>query len=244
MSAVRQVAFIGGGMMAEALIQGILRADLFAPEELIVSDIDPKRRSFLADALHVAAIPDNRQAVAGARRILLAVKPQVMTAVIRDIGGIVLADQLVISIAAGIPTAAIESGMAEAVPVVRVMPNTPALVGAGASALCRGKFATESDLEDVRRIFEAVGRTVTVEEKLMDAVTGLSGSGPAYIYILIEALADGGVRAGLPRAIALELAAQTVAGAAKMVLESGKHPGELKDMVASPGGTTIAGIGA
>lgn len=230
--------------MAEALIRGALGAGLFAPEEIVASDIDHGRRSFLSDALHIAATAENREAVAGAEFVLLAVKPQVMPLALRDIGSLLTSEQLVISIAAGISTAAIEAGIQAPVPVVRVMPNTPALIGAGASALCRGTHASEDHLSQARSIFEAVGRAVVVEEKLMDAVTGLSGSGPAYIYILIEALSDGGVKAGLPRAIATDLAAQTVLGAARMVLESGKHPGQLKDMVASPGGTTIAGIAA
>jgi len=181
--------------------------------------------------------------VAKADLVLLAVKPQMMGQVLQGLAQAV-EKQLVISIAAGIPTYYIETRFPRPVRVVRVMPNTPALVLEGASALCAGAHATADDLALARTIFEAVGRAVVLDETAMDAVTGLSGSGPAYIFVVIEALADAGVRVGLSRDVAQLLAAQTVLGSARMVLETGKHPAVLKDMVASPGGTTIAGLHA
>ncbi|RPJ52914.1 MAG: pyrroline-5-carboxylate reductase, partial [Acidobacteria bacterium] len=173
---------------------------------------------------------------------LLAVKPQVLHDALGDLAAVLTPAQLLVSIVAGAPTATIEAACAAAVPVVRVMPNTPALVLQGMSALAAGRHASPDHVRTARRLFDAVGRTVVVPEHLLDAVTGLSGSGPAYVFLAIEALADGGVKAGLPRDVAQMLAAQTVRGAAAMVLETGRHPGELKDMVASPAGTTIAGL--
>jgi pyrroline-5-carboxylate reductase len=180
----------------------------------------------------------------GAAVIVLAVKPQVLTSALQPLREGIGPSQMVLSIAAGVSTARIEECFAKDIPVVRVMPNTPALVGAAASAICLGRFANQTHRAQAHRIFDAVGLAVDVEEKLLDAVTGLSGSGPAYVYVFIEALSDAGVRAGLPRDVATRLAAQTVLGSARMVLETGTHPGVLKDMVTSPGGTTIAGLHA
>jgi len=237
-----RIALLGGGAMAEALIRGILRAGLASSSSVGVSDILPARREHLAQTLGIPVFASNREAVSFGEILVLAVKPGVIPAVLEEIGELITSEKLIISIAAGVPTRKIESSLAGPAPVIRVMPNTPALVGQGAAALCRGTHATAEHLAAAKRIFDAVGLAVEVPEPLMDAVTGLSGSGPAYVFVMIEALADGGVRAGLPRGTALQLAAQTVLGSARMVLETGKHPGELKDMVTSPGGTTIAGL--
>jgi len=240
----KRLVFIGGGNMAEALLRGILAADRMRPDEILVTDVREERLAYLKSTYRIAASSDNAGAARQAETILLAVKPQVMTRALDDLKSAVGDSQLLISIAAGLSTTTIAAQFPHSVRVVRVMPNTPALVLEGVSALARGSHATTQDLETARQLFEAVGKVAVVDESLMDAVTGLSGSGPAYVFLIIEALADAGVKVGLPRDVAQALAAQTVRGAARMVLETGKHPGELKDMVASPGGTTIAGLHA
>jgi pyrroline-5-carboxylate reductase len=240
----KRLAFIGGGNMAEALLRGILAAKRLAPEQVIATDVRADRLAYLRDTYGIETSGGNAEASAQADTVLLAVKPQVVTGVLDDLRRVITERQLVISIAAGISTETIAEAVLRPVRVVRVMPNTPALVLEGMSALARGNLATPEDLATARGLFEAVGKVVVVDEALMDAVTGLSGSGPAYVFLVIEALSDAGVKAGLPRDVATALAAQTVRGAAKMVLETGKHPGELKDMVTSPGGTTIAGLHA
>ncbi len=244
MLAGKRLAFIGGGDMAEALLKGFLAARLFPPEALCVSDVREDRLAFLARTYGIGTTPDNAVAAHQADILVLAVKPQVVRPVVDGLRQVVSPTALLVSIAAGISTASLEEQFAHPVRVIRVMPNTPALVLEGASALARGRHASGEDLALAQQLFRAVGTTVVVGESLMDAVTGLSGSGPAYVFVIIEALADAGVRAGLPRDVAQALAAQTVRGAARMVLETGKHPGALKDMVASPGGTTIAGLHA
>jgi pyrroline-5-carboxylate reductase len=240
----KRLAFVGGGNMAEALLRGILAAKRLAPEQVIVTDVRADRLAYLRDTYGIETSGDNLKTAAQADTVLLAVKPQVVTGVLDDLRRVITERQLLISIAAGISTATIAEAVLRPVRVVRVMPNTPALVLEGMSALAPGALATPEDLATARGLFEAVGKVVVVGEGLMDAVTGLSGSGPAYVFLVIEALSDAGVKMGLPREIATVLAAQTVRGAAKMVLETGKHPGELKDMVTSPGGTTIAGLHA
>lgn len=240
----KYLVFIGGGNMGEAIIKGITAAGLVRAQQITVTDIIEKRLAYLHDTYAIQALLDHTTAVAQADLVILAVKPQDIAQAIRQIAPAVDQRKLVISIAAGVPTAKIEAAFEKTVRVVRVMPNTPALVLAGAAALCPGSHATPDDLDVARALFDAVGKTVMVSEPLMDAVTGLSASGPAYIFVLIEALADGGVKMGLSRDIALTLAAQTVYGSAKLLLETGLHPGELKDRVASPGGTTIAGLHA
>lgn len=236
------VGFVGGGAMAEALIAGLTGAGLVPPERIRVSDVSGERMEYLRNKFGVVTVPDNEKLVGDAGIIVLAVKPFVVGEVLATTGGRVTEGHTVISIAAGITTSFIERMLVGKVPVIRVMPNTPALVGAGATAVCRGRWATEQHLELALAMFGAVGRAVAVPEKLMDAVTGLSGSGPAYMYIIAEALADAGVRVGLPRDVALTLAAQTMLGSARMILETGRHPGVLKDMVTTPGGTTIEGL--
>jgi pyrroline-5-carboxylate reductase len=239
----KKLVFLGTGNMAEALLKGLLRDGTADPDEIVCSEPRPERREEIADRYGVEVTADNRAAAALADLLILSVKPQVMDALLAEIAPVVDARKLVVSIAAGVPTAAIARRLPGA-RIVRTMPNTPALVGAGATALSRGPNATEEDVTVARALFEAVGTAVVVEEPLLDAVTGLSGSGPAFVFMAIEALADGGVKAGLPRAAALALAAQTVLGAARLVLETGRHPGELKDQVTSPAGTTIAGVQA
>lgn len=238
---VKKIAFVGGGQMAEAMIGGLLAGNVCRPESLWATDRVPARCDLLKSRFGVRVGSDNREAVAWADVVLLAVKPQVLPAVVQELSED-FHRVLVISIAAGVTIQAITSHAPAAKRVIRAMPNTPALVREGMTALAWSSTLSEDDQDIGHAVFQAVGRVVAVDERLMDAVTGLSGSGPAYVFQAIEALADGGVKMGLPRQTAEVLAAQTVFGAAKMVLESGDHPAKLKDRVASPGGTTIAGL--
>ena len=238
----KKLAFLGPGNMAAALLKGLLREGTAEADEIICAEPRAERREEIANAYGVEVTADNRAAAAEADVVLLSVKPQVIDAVLAEIAPAIDARKLVISIAAGVPLAALARRLPPGTRLIRTMPNTPALVGAGASALARGAPATEGDLARARVLFEAVGLAVVVEEHLLDAVTGLSGSGPAFVFIAIEAMADGGVKAGLPRSVAVTLAAQTVLGSARLLLETGAHPGQLKDQVTSPAGTTIAGV--
>lgn len=240
--AIESLAFLGAGAMGEALMRGLLEAQVLAPNQISAFDPATTRLHELASRLAIRALDDPVQ-VGQSQAILLAVKPQVLASALEPLRELE-ASHTIISIAAGVTTGAIEACFSNDVPVVRVMPNTPALVNRAASAIAPGRFARPEHLDIARAIFGSVGLVVDASEKDLDAVTGLSGSGPAYVFAFIEALADGGVRAGLSREVALKLAAQTVMGSAQMVLETGRHPGELKDMVASPGGTTIAGLHA
>jgi len=240
----KRLVLVGGGNMGEAIAKGLLAAQLIHADRITVTDVIEKRLAYLRDTYAVRTMADNATAVADADLVLLAVKPQDIVQVIQGMAAAIGQRTLVVSIAAGVPTPKIEGAFGKPVRVVRVMPNTPALVLAGAAALCGGRHALPEDLEIARSLFDVLGKTVLVPESLMDAVTGLSASGPAYIFVLIEALADGGVKMGLPREVALTLAAQTVYGSAKLLLETGLHPGELKDRVASPAGTTMAGLHA
>ena len=239
----RRLAIIGAGAMGQALVRGLLVADVYSPRDVVAADIVRERLAALAEETGIESA-GNVEAAASSGVIVLAVKPMVVGGVLDEIAGYVEPEQMVISIAAGVRIRQIESKLREGVPVIRAMPNTPCLVGAGAVALSRGTDAQDSHVERAVGIFGAVGKVIEVPERLMDAVTGLSGSGPAYVYVVIEALTDAGVYAGLPRDQAALLAAQTVFGAAKMVIETGKHPAELREAVASPGGTTIAGLAA
>jgi pyrroline-5-carboxylate reductase len=238
----RKIAFLGGGNMAEALIKGLIAAGTAKADQLMAMDVSADRLAHLKKTYGINTAKSNAAAAREADVIVLSVKPHVVERVLTEISSSVNDKKLVISIAAGIALAKIEKNLRETAHVVRVMPNTPALVLAGAAALSAGDNITNDDLDLAQSIFNSVGTTVVVDEKLMDAVTGLSGSGPAYIFMIIEALSDAGVKAGLPRPLALELAAQTVYGSAKMVLETKEHPGKLRDMVTSPGGTTIEGL--
>lgn len=243
MSLDRKLAFLGGGVMAQAILRSLLNSGLTTPADVAVSDPAASCREAAA-ALGVRTCASNGEAVAGAEVVLAAVKPHLVVTVLQEAGPLLAPGTLVVSIAAGVTLAQLEAALPSGTPVVRVMPNTPLLVGAGASAFCRGTAAGAAHAALVLQLFSAGGRCEEVTEPLMDAVTGLSGSGPAYVAVIIEALADGGVRMGLPRAVALTLAAQTVMGAAKLVLETGEHPAVWKDRVATPGGTTLAGLAA
>ena len=238
----KSIAFLGAGNMAEALVKGLLRAHVAEPQEIICSDRRVERGPELTQRYGVRCTRSNREAVEQSEIIVLSVKPQVMNKLLDEISPVLNDRKLVISIAAGVPIAAIERKVGHGVRIVRTMPNTPALVGAGATALSAGEHATAEDVKQARALFDAIGKSVEVDEPLLDAVTGLSGSGPAYIFLVIEALSDAGVKVGLPRAQAQELAAQTVLGSAKLLIETGEHPGRLKDQVTSPGGTAIAGL--
>jgi len=238
----KKIAFLGGGNMAEALIKGMLAAGVAKADRILVSDVSNERLEYLNKNYGIVIQRSNKDAAAQAGIILLCVKPQIIDVVLSKIEPVANHEKLVISIAAGVTIARIEKMLANKPRVIRVMPNTPALVLSGAAGLASGSTSTASDMMTAQQIFGAVGRAVVVEEKLMDAVTGLSGSGPAYVFTIIEALADAGVKAGIPRELALELSAQTVYGAAKMVLETHEHPGRLREKVTSPGGTTVEGL--
>lgn len=235
----KQFGMIGGGMMGEALLSRLVAQKVFEPGLIVVSEPNRSRQEFLAQQYHVQVTDQNQQA-AESDVLLLAIKPQVFPQVAQEISGQSVS-ALVISILAGTPIVQLEAAFPGA-PVIRAMPNTPAAVGAGITAIAAGQHAQPQHIEQAKQILSTVGEVVEVPESMLDAVTGLSGSGPGYIAIVIEALADGGVAAGLPRATALKLSIQTVRGTAQLLQESEIHPGELKDRVTSPGGTTIAGI--
>ena len=240
----KTLAVLGAGMMGGALARGLVHAGAMPAANVRLFDTHAAKATALAVTLGPGALASESavSAIAGADVILIAVKPPMVADVLTEIASSLLPHQLVISIAAGIRLAKMEALLPNGIPVIRAMPNTPCLVGCGATALCRGASATEEHLLSAQSLFASVGLSVEVPERLMDAVTGLSGSGPAYVYLMIEALADGGVKEGLTRDIARLLAAQTVLGAAQMVLSSDQHPAQLKDNVTTPGGTTIAAL--
>jgi pyrroline-5-carboxylate reductase len=242
MAAKLTIGFLGAGKMATALAKGFAKARLVGPGQIRASDPAFGARSSFAKETGAKTTASNRDVVRFANVLIFAVKPAHIGELLEQIRPSVTPRHLLISIAAGVPIARLENGLDAGARVIRVMPNTPALVGASATAYALGRAATAADTALAQRLFSAVGLAFQVKESLLDAVTGLSGSGPAYVYLMIEALSDGGVASGLPREMATRLAAQTVYGAAKMVLETGQHPGALKDMVTSPGGTTIEGL--
>jgi pyrroline-5-carboxylate reductase len=242
MSTKLSIGFLGAGKMATALARGFIRAGLVTAGHVIASDPSEAARDAFAKETGAKSTASNPEVAKSADVLVLAVKPNQVGGVLADIRDHFTARHCLISIAAGVPLAKLEAGLGAGARLIRVMPNTPALVGASATAFAPGKSARPEDGELVQKLFSALGLAFQVKEALLDAVTGLSGSGPAYAYIFIEGLSDGGVAAGLPRDIATRLAAQTVLGSAKMVLETGLHPGALKDMVTSPGGTTIEGV--
>ncbi len=237
----RTIGFIGAGNMAEAMIRGLLRGRDFAAEHISASGPRDERVAELREKYGIDATTDNAKPAA-AEIVVLSVKPQILSRVLEEVAEIIKPDALVISIAAGVPVSAIQARLAAGTRVVRAMPNTPALVDAAATAIAGGDHASESDLAEAKKIFDAIGLTVVLEESALDAVTGLSGSGPAYVFLILEALSDAGVKVGLSRRTAQLLAAQTVFGSAKLLLETNEHPGRLKDMVTSPGGTAITGL--
>jgi pyrroline-5-carboxylate reductase len=241
---VPAIGFLGAGQMATALARGWLAAALVTPDRVRASDPIPQAREAFTAETRVRAGANNLEVVALSELLVLAVKPQSMPSLLGEIRPQVTPRHLIVSIAAGVTLKQLADSLGAKCRLVRVMPNTPCLVGASASGYATGEAATEDDLKLVDRLLNAVGRAFRLPEHLLDAVTGLSGSGPAYVYVMIEALSDGGVRMGLPRDVATTLAAQTVFGAAQMVLQTQQHPGVLKDRVTSPGGTTIAGLHA
>src|SRR5580765_1511950 len=236
------IGFLGAGKMATALAKGFVGAGLVKPEQMIASDISEAASAAFTREVGAKTTAFNPDVAKFAEVLVLAVKPHQVSGVLAEIRPAFTEKHLLISIAAGVPLAKLEAGLGTGARVIRVMPNTPALVNASASAFAAGKSAQPADNALVQKLLSSVGVAFSVPESLLDAVTGLSGSGPAYVYLFIEGLSDGGVAAGLPRDMATKLAAQTVLGAAKMVLETGQHPGALKDMVTSPGGTTIEGL--
>jgi pyrroline-5-carboxylate reductase len=244
MSTIPRIGFVGAGRMAAALARGWIAAGLVAADRLAASDPLQQARDSFATETGVHPSADNASVLAASEVVFLAVKPQTMSAVLPEVALRLKPHHLVVSVAAGITLAQLQAVLGTDCRLVRVMPNTPALVGASAAGFTPANAATADDVALVDRLLNAVGRAFRLPEHLLDAVTGLSASGPAFVAVTIEALADGGVRVGLPRDVALILAAQTVLGTARMVLEAGLHPAALKDMVASPGGTTIAGLHA
>jgi pyrroline-5-carboxylate reductase len=237
-----RVAFIGAGNMAEAIIKGILSAGLYKKEEILASDASQERIGVIKRRYGIRTTLKNTEAVAHADLLILGVKPLVVDPILKEIREEMKPEKLLVSVVAGTPIGRILAGLDKEAKVIRAMPNTPALVREGATALAPGMGVSPQELAMTVSVFNSIGRTVVLEERYLDAVTGLSGSGPAFVFVVIEALADGGVKMGLTREVALSLAAQTVLGSAQMVLETQEHPGKLKDMVASPGGTTIAGL--
>lgn len=238
----KRVAVLGAGKMGSILLQALLKEGLVSPAATQATVAHADRARSLAAKLNIKVGTDNAAAVRNADIILICVKPQVVLDVVKQIRARVTPKQMIISVAASVPTSLIEGGLKKNISVIRAMPNTPCVVEAGMTALCRGKFADQEDVDLACSLFNVFGRTVVVDEKHMDAVTGLSASGPAYIYIILESLAEAGVKVGLPRDIATLLAAQTALGAAKVVLETGDHPALLKDAVTTPAGCTIDGI--
>lgn len=238
----KKLAIIGGGKMGSIIARGLIDREIVAAKDVFVTDIDAARLKFLRTSLKINTSSDNKKAVGEADIIILAVKPQNMAATLQDIKPSIDKSKVVISIAAGITTKFIEKSLGENVRVVRVMPNTPALVGEGATAVAAGRYTKANDVKITRAIFNAVGISVEVKERMMDAVTGLSGSGPAYFFLIIEALIEAGMKTGLSQELAKKLAAQTMLGAARLCMESDKEPAELREMVTSPNGTTFAGL--
>lgn len=238
----RTIGFLGAGNMAEALIRGLVRGGHVPAAQVIASGPRRERLDELAAAYGIGVTTSNGEVARRADVLVLSIKPQILPAVLREVAADLRSTTLIVSVAAGVDTATIEELLPAGARVVRTMPNTPALVGAGATGISAGRAATRDDMTLASFMFDAVGLSVVLDEIHLDAVTGLSGSGPAYIFLILEALADAGVKVGLSRRNAQRLAAQTVMGSAKMLLETDEHPGKLKDMVTSPGGTAIAGL--
>ena len=237
-----KLGFIGVGNMGEALLRGIIGSGLMSPADILASDADSKKLSDLDSELGITAVGSNCELVRRASVVLFALKPNVIKAVLSEVSSHLSPPKWCISIAAGVSTAIIESVLGTEIPVVRVMPNTPAMVSEGMAAICPGQNASEEHTRKTQQIFQSVGKAIIVQEKLMDAVTALSGSGPAFVFLIIESLADAGVQLGLSRADAATIAAQMVFGTGKMVVDTEEHPAVLKNKVTSPGGTTAAGL--
>jgi pyrroline-5-carboxylate reductase len=238
----KSLGFIGAGNMAEAMIRGIIQNQVVLPDRILASDLSGERREYISRTFGMETMEENRSLVDQSNVIFLAVKPQAVPQVLKDMASDMGPEKLLVSIVAGVPIQTLSSGLPKTPRIVRTMPNTPMTVMEGAMAIASDSPALPEDLKTVETLFRPLGSTVRIEEKLIDAVTGLSGSGPAYVFMILEALADGGVKMGLPRDVAETLAAQTLMGSAKLFLETRMNPGQLKCMVTSPGGTTIAGI--
>ena len=241
-SRVRKLALIGAGKLGEGLLSGMLSAQLVPAGRVTATVAHQPRADYLADKYGVKAHTDNRQAIAGANLVLIGLKPQQVKGFLHDVRKELRKDALLISAAASVTTVLIERELGHPARVVRAMPNTPCLIRQGMTAIARGKHATEEDVKIAREIFASMGRVVVVDEKHMDAITGLSASGPAYVYMIIESLAEAGVKLGLPRELSTELSAQTLLGASTLVLQTGEHPAKLKDFVTTPAGCTIDGL--
>lgn len=238
----KKIGFIGAGKMAQAMIGGILNAHFISPENLIASAKSDVTVENVKQKYQIEATTDNKRVAKQADILFLAIKPDLHFSIIEEIKDVVKSDTMIITIAAGISLQDLERAFKRKIKAIRSMPNTPSLIGEGMSAICKNEWVLDEDLQNVINIFSCFGKVEVIEEKLMDSIPAISGSSPAYVYLFIEALADGGVKSGLSREQAYKLAGQAVLGAAKMVLETGKHPGELKDEVCTPGGATIEAI--
>jgi len=238
----KKIGVIGTGNMGESLISGLIYAKSSIPKNIICSDVRKEKLKSVQDAFGVFTTTSNIDVVKASEIVIYAIKPQIMASILRETASHLDMSKVIISIAAGVPLAAIESCLNKDLRLIRVMPNIAASVKEGAAAIAPGKHATKNDLKLAKAIFDSVGKSIIIEEELMDAITGLSGNGPAYIFLIVDALADAGVKMGLAREDALLLSAQTVLGAAKLLLETAEHPGRLKDKVTSPGGTAIAAL--
>lgn len=238
----RVLGFIGSGNMGQAMLGGILENELFKSDQIIVCDLDEQKLKDMSDMYGIQTTTSSRELAAKADIIVLAIKPNIYNPVMESIKDLITGDKIIVTIAAGKTIANIEAILGQDTKVIRTMPNTPALVGEGMSALCCNKNVTSAELNEVKTIYESFGQAEVVSENLIDSIIGISGSSPAFVFMFIEALADAGVLYGLPRDKAYKFASQAVLGSAKMVLVTGKHPGELKDMVCSPGGTTIEAV--
>lgn len=242
MLAEKKIGFIGAGNMATALIRGLISSGASSAERIICSDIKEAKISALREQFGIRTTTDNCRVIVDADIVIYAIKPQIMARILKETSSCLDMTKLVVSIAAGVPLAAMESCLKKPLRLIRVMPNVASAVMESATGITSGDHVVNGDLELARAIFDSIGKTVVVDEYLMDAVTGLSGSGPAYIFLIVDAMADAGVKVGLSREDALCLSAQTLLGAAKLLMETGEHPGKLKDSVTSPGGTAIAGL--
>ena len=237
-----KICILGTGNMGESILKGILTSAIYSKKDIIVTDVAEDRLSYIHERYNVNTTKDNVKAASSSRYIMITVKPAVIKSLLSEIAHVLNESRLIISVAAGISISNIRLWLKKDLPVIRVMPNIPVLVLEGATAIASGPGVRFEEIEDVKKIFDSVGKAILLGEEHLNAVTGLSGSGPAYIFAVIDALSDGGVKVGLPRQASTLLAAQTVLGAARMVLECGEHPGRLKDMITSPGGTTIEGL--
>lgn len=238
----KHIAVIGSGKMGDTIISGLLSAGIATKEHITATDHSEKRLAFIQQKHGVKVTSDNKLAVKGAQIVLFCVKPQNAEGAFKEISDSVQSDDIIISIMAGVTISKMENWLPKNASVLRAMPNTPAQVNAGMTAIARGSHVSDEQQQVAEELFSGIGKTIVLEEKHFDAVTGLSASGPAFIYIAIEALADGGVKCGLPRDVSIQLAAQMTLGAAKMVLETGQHPAILKDDVTTPAGCTTDGI--